>query len=359
MFAHAPLPKDEADRLQALRSLNQLDTPLEERFERITRIARRLFQTDIAALSLLDGDRQWFKSIQGLDIAETGRDVAFCAHTIVAESGLLYVPDASKDDRFAQNPLVTGEPGISMYAGAVVRAADGKSIGSLCVIDRNAREFAAEDLELLRDLAAIAESELCAASACSVQASLVENMMDEQQTRLIDDLTRLWNREGGRRALAEHLLRLPASSEGVAVAVLDLDRFKITNDSHGHDAGDAVLCEAARRMLSGLRDADLAARTGGDEFTIVLGGCDSPDRARAVLNRVRSKVSDSGFSHKGSVLPISASIGAVWLPGGTTASVDEVLGRVEAELHRCKQAGRGRVSVLDASPDAARAPQAA
>ena len=107
-----PLSPDEPFRLNSLRQLDLLDTPLEERFERITRLGRRLFQTPICAVSLIDADRQWFKSIQGLDAAQTSRDVSFCGHTILQHE-ILLVQDARLDPRFAKNPLVTGAPGSS------------------------------------------------------------------------------------------------------------------------------------------------------------------------------------------------------------------------------------------------------
>ena len=111
-----PLPPDEAMRLAALRSLNILDTPAEERFDRITRLAQRLFDVPIALVSLVDTNRQWFKSCQGLDASETPRSISFCGHAIL-EDGPLIIEDATKDQRFADNPLVTGPPDIRFYTG--------------------------------------------------------------------------------------------------------------------------------------------------------------------------------------------------------------------------------------------------
>ena len=111
----AELPKNEKERLAALKQLNILDTPLEERFERITRIVARSLNVPIAAISLIDESRQWFKSIQGLSDSETSRDVAFCAHAILDDE-LLLIPDATQDERFANNPLVTEKPFIRFYA---------------------------------------------------------------------------------------------------------------------------------------------------------------------------------------------------------------------------------------------------
>jgi len=124
------LPSDESERLAALRALNLLDTPAEPRFDRLARIAQRHFGVDIALVSLIDTERQWFKSRQGLDVCETHRDVSFCGHAILKEE-VLCIPDALEDPRFADNPLVTGAPHIRFYAGAPVHAPNGQRIGTL------------------------------------------------------------------------------------------------------------------------------------------------------------------------------------------------------------------------------------
>ena len=111
------IPPDEATRLVALRSLGILDTPPEERFDRLTRLACRAFDVPIAIISLVDGNRQWFKSRQGVDLAETAREISFCGHGIVGD-GLFLVPDAAGDERFRDTPMVTGAPHIRFYAGA-------------------------------------------------------------------------------------------------------------------------------------------------------------------------------------------------------------------------------------------------
>lgn len=131
---------DEKGRLAALRSLELLDTPTEERFDRITRIAQRLFEVPIALVSLVDECRQWFKSAQGLGASETGRNISFCAHAIHA-SDVFVVENALDDPRFCDNPLLTGPPDIRFYAGAPLTTAGGFRVGTLCLIDRKPRAF--------------------------------------------------------------------------------------------------------------------------------------------------------------------------------------------------------------------------
>ncbi len=154
----APIPADEAQRLAALRRLEVLDTPAEERFDRLTRLARKLFDVPIALVSLVDGDRQWFKSKQGLEVCETPRGVSFCGHAILSHE-VLYVPDALGDPRFADSPLVTGDPHIRFYAGAPL-VIDGRRVGTLCINDRRPRELGENELQTLRDLADCVQDEL-------------------------------------------------------------------------------------------------------------------------------------------------------------------------------------------------------
>ncbi len=153
------IPADEAQRLTALRTLDILDTPPEARFDRITRIAQRLFDVPIALVSLVDADRQWFKSRAGLDATETPRNISFCGHAIL-DQAVFYVPDASLDPRFADNPLVTTAPDIRLYAGAPLAVTDGHRVGTLCVIDNRPREFSDDELQALRDLADLVQDEL-------------------------------------------------------------------------------------------------------------------------------------------------------------------------------------------------------
>lgn len=146
---------DESARLARLRACEILDTPPEESFERVTRLAAQLFDVPIAAVSLVDVDRQWFKSITGLTARQTSREVAFCAHAILGRE-VMEVRDATQDPRFADNPLVTGEVGIRFYAGAPLVTADGHALGSLCVIDRKPRHLTEQQRQVLADLAAMA-----------------------------------------------------------------------------------------------------------------------------------------------------------------------------------------------------------
>jgi len=152
------IPESEPSRIAALCGLAVLDTPPEERFDRITRIAQQHFKVPIALVSLVDSERQWFKSRQGLDAEETPRDISFCGHAILSDE-VFYIPNALEDSRFADNPLVSGGPKIRFYAGAPLHSPEGERIGTLCIIDDQPRQFSKAELSLLRDLADCAEGE--------------------------------------------------------------------------------------------------------------------------------------------------------------------------------------------------------
>lgn len=149
----ALLPANETERLHLLRLYRLLDTATEQAFDDLTRLAASICQVPISLVSLVDEDRQWFKSRHGLDATETHRDAAFCGHAILHEE-VLVVEDATQDPRFADNPLVTGAPHIRFYAGAPLQVESGHRFGTLCVIDtepRRLEEHQMDSLEILRD----------------------------------------------------------------------------------------------------------------------------------------------------------------------------------------------------------------
>lgn len=154
-----PLPLDDAQRLAVLYSLNVLDTPAEERFDRITRTAQQTFNMPIALISLVDENRQWFKSCQGLSATETPRGISFCGHAILEDKALV-IPDALLDPRFFDNPFVVNEPYIRFYAGQPLSGPGGSKLGTLCIVDTQPRQFSAADLQALYDLSKWAENEL-------------------------------------------------------------------------------------------------------------------------------------------------------------------------------------------------------
>lgn len=266
-------PEDEEGRLQSLEALGILDTGPEPRFDRLTRLASRLFDVPTALVSLVDRDRQWFKSRFGLDAEQTDRDVSFCGHAILEQKPLV-VPDALEDERFADNPLVVGGPRFRFYAGRPLRAPNGHRIGTLCLLDRSPRSFSEADAEALDDLATIAERELAMAALATM-----------------DELTGLLNRRGF-RVHADRTLALCVRREvPMSLVFMDLDGFKAINDRSGHAEGDRVLKRFAKVITRNCRDSDVRARLGGDEFVVLLAGSDAAS-ARRFVARIGRRLAD-------------------------------------------------------------------
>jgi diguanylate cyclase (GGDEF)-like protein len=308
-------PIDETQRLRSLQSLKVLDTLPEERFDRFTRLATRLFNVPIALVSLVDRDRQWFKSRQGLDATETCRSISFCGHAILEQTPLI-VPDSLLDPRFADNPLVTGGPAIRFYAGHPIRASDGSSVGTLCIIDTLPREFTAEDVAMLADLASMVDRELALMSLAT-----------------IDELTRLSNRRGFME-IARHLLQLCRRHAVPATLIaLDLNGFKKINDTHGHAAGDRVLREFAGALLKQFRASDVVARLGGDEFCVLAGGTQAGPMTEALKRFALSFArSELARDYPG----LSWSCGVAEFDPSRDTTTDELLSTADQRMYDAK-----------------------
>ena len=339
-------------RLNCLRSLCQLDTPLEERFERITRLAQRVLDVPIAAISLVDADRQWFKSIQGLLLQTTSRRVSFCGHTILHDD-VMVVEDAHRDARFTGNPLVIGPPYIVFYAGCPIRARDGSKIGSLCVIDHRARRMSADDLDLLRDLGAIAEAEFATVMDRGAQAELIAQVDALARVAHVDSLTRVWNRDSIFGVLDTEMARAKRAGHGASVIMADLDHFKPINDTHGHAIGDEVLRQAAKRMLGAIRETDALGRYGGEEFMIVPGSAAGEDQIREMAERLRERVGGTPFSTERGELGVTVSLGIGWCPSADGVMRDTLVNAADEALYRAKNNGRNRVETTIVSGEGA------
>lgn len=262
-----PIPADEAERLAALQELRILDTPAEERFDRITRTASELFQVPVALISLVDAQRQWFKSRIGLEADETSRAISFCGHAILGHEALV-VENALADPRFADNPLVTGQPDIRFYTGMPLRSITGMRLGTLCLIDRVPRHFGTAEVARLRDISAWAERELnlsveIEASVAEMRATFVRLVSHELRTPVtsivgaldlvrsgiaagenIDLLTRIASDGAGQiNRIVDDIVtiaELDAGQQPLAPTPIDLPLFvQAAMESHGTPARQA------------------------------------------------------------------------------------------------------------------------
>jgi diguanylate cyclase (GGDEF)-like protein len=314
------IPENEALRLATLQSLNVLDTPPEERFDRVTRMAKRMFRVPMALVSIVDENRQWFKSAQGLDACETPRNISFCGHAILGDE-IFLITNALNDERFADNPLVAGDPNIRFYAGCPLRAAGGVKVGTLCILDSTPREFDQEDAAALRDLASMVEDELAAFQAATT-----------------DELTKISNRRGFMQLAQYGLNFCVRHQQPAALAFIDLDRFKPINDTFGHAEGDLALTAFAEVMCASFRATDLFARLGGDEFVVLLTGATEAD-AHAVLEKFGRLLDEyNNRAQRGYRLQFSC--GVVQFDPASADGINELLAAGDAHMYAIKAAKR-------------------
>lgn len=332
-------PKEQA-RLTALRAYDILDTTPEKSFDDLTSLASHVCETPIALISLVDSDRQWFKSKVGLDLAQTSRDISFCGH-VIEQSDLFIVRDATKDERFSSNPLVVSEPNIRFYAAMPVFSSDGEhALGTLCVIDREARDLDERQAEGLRALARQVQDQL----------ELRLSLKREKALARIDPLTSVPNRRAFYEVLQRERHRLQRSARPLTLAYIDLDNFKEVNDNFGHKAGDSVLMTVSSVMVGALRKADVVARLGGDEFAILLPETNA-DAARQVITKLHLRLMAS-MAQNG--LPVSFSIGVVTFTVALE-SPEDLLQKADELMYFVKLHGKSNIrfeSVAEASaPD--------
>ncbi len=309
----------EEARLRALKSLDVLDTPAEERFDRLTRMAKRMFDVPISLVSLVDGNRQWFKSCMGLDVRETPRDISFCGHAILGDE-VFYIPDTENDKRFADNPLVTGEPYIRFYAGCPLRSLNGCKLGTLCIIDRKPRSLDSEDLSILRDLALTVERELAAVHLATQ-----------------DDLTSLLNRRGFSNQASSSLNLCARQGIPISLVFMDLNEFKTVNDRYGHAEGDRALFNFAAELREQSRASDILARWSGDEFVMMLANS-SKEQTEAAVYRFRKALKKRSQKEQWGY-ELDFAHGIVEFEHGRHETVEELLAQGDALMYQRKCGG--------------------
>lgn len=342
----APKPSDEKERLDSLLKLNILDTPLEHRFEKITRMVCRMLDVPVAAFTLVDSGRQWFKSIQGLHGAENTLNRSMCAYTIL-EDEMMVVPDARQDGRFTDNPMVNGEEyNISFYAGCPVRAPDGRKIGSLCAADIKPREMEPEQLLALRDFAEMIEAELKVADLEHTQNKLMSELDAANRLALIDPMTRIWNRAGieeiVRREWAEAIRR----DRPIAFVMADIDHFKKINDTYGHPVGDTVIQEVAKRLLYALRTEDALGRVGGEEFMLALPNCPL-ETLFPTVERIRLSLISQPIQTSAGEITVTMSFGGTAVIPTSLSQTSQLIKIADDALYKAKNAGRNQTQLAN------------
>lgn len=337
-------PAKETLRLVKLQDYGIVDTPSEQAYDDIARLAAYICKAPTALVSFVTADRQWFKAKVGLEVSETPRDMAFCAHTI-QQSDVFTVEDTYKSEQFRSNPLVTSNPNIRFYAGAPLITPDGFALGSLCVIDYVPRQISHHQKQALQILSrqVVAQMELSHQSRQLEKANrTLERRVAERTARLTVALqklltaqNRLQKRELSLRhsALHDPLTGLPNRSYFMqrleqaiqlanrepnrlyALLFIDLDNFKPVNDTLGHIVGDHLLKHIASQIKRLLRKSDLVARLGGDEFAVLLDDIPNEEHAIAAVKRVQTQLKQP-FTYDGNHISVGASIGITFSTQG-------------------------------------------
>jgi diguanylate cyclase (GGDEF)-like protein len=319
----------EALRLAALERYNVLDTGPEEAFDRITRLAKAALHVPIALISLVDKDRQWSKSRQGFNLFESPRELSFCTYAIQGEDPFI-VPETLNDPKFCSHPLVIGEPKIRSYVGVPLRTYDGHRLGTLCVIDQKPRQFSQDQVGTLIDL-----------------AHLVIDELELRRLATRDSLTGAMTRRFFSIEFDREFERMKRYGGTLSCVAIDIDHFKLVNDTYGHSAGDRVLKELASFCRQQIRTVDLFGRLGGEEFAIALPET-TITQAMWVAEKLRAGIEGLDIRHNETQIKITASFG-VSMCEASDQDFKAALKRADAALYTAKNAGRNRCVLLDPS----------
>ncbi|AVI61482.1 sensor domain-containing diguanylate cyclase [Halomonas sp. GFAJ-1] len=340
-------PEDyETRRLKALADYQILDTQKDAAFDEIVEAVSLICDTPIAVVNFIDRDRQWFKSEKGLGVQETPRDISICVHALL-QPGIFVVPDTTQDARFVNNPLVTGEPHLRFYAGAVLKSQDGYPLGTLCALDYEPRELTQRQRFALQALANQVMAHMELMRSHRIQEALIRELQTTRQElealSSTDSLTGLLNRRAFDQRFQQEVAMIQRGAPSGALMLIDLDNFKHINDTYGHQSGDHVMVrfiELCRRVF---RQYDVISRWGGDEFMVMLPRT-SPSEATHVASRLHQQLAVTPMlTSSEAPLYCTVSVGICVVIG--TSTMDTCLSMTDALLYQVKKEGRNSTAV--------------
>jgi len=348
---------DEAKRLAALYATELYGTAPEEAFDRITRLAARLFDVPTVLISLVGSDTQWFKSRCGMDAQSGPRETSFCGHAILSDQPLV-VEDATLDERFADNPSVIGAPHIRFYAGVQLYSVERAKLGTLCVIDSRPRTMDEDELEELYELGRMVEELIYHRQLARAAQELHEQLLHNAAVSPVpaaagqvkyllthDALTGLANRQALLRSIGANIAAWQAEGASAVVACLNLDRFKQLNEVLGHEVGDAALVTVTRALQAHLREGDMLARAGNDEFVMLLNDPDGEERLLARLGQLMAEVNSHAYGAAAD-LSLTCSVGFACYPKDGEEG-DTLLNNAVTAMRHAKAQGGGRIERYD------------
>lgn len=318
---------DEDGRICALQRYDLLDTGKEKPFENIVNLVQQTLQVPMCAVSLIDRDRQWFKASRGLNVTETARNISFCTHAIKQYEPFI-VNNALEHPSFKNNPLVIGEPCIRSYLGVPLSNPEGYNLGSLCGIDIKPREFQVHEIEIMKNFAKVIMDEI-----------------ELRQIASVDGLTRALTRRAWTEQAKAEIKRTRRHNRPLSLAIIDIDKFKLVNDTYGHPAGDKVIKQIAKMALERSRGSDYFGRYGGEEFVFLM--TETPgQKAKTFIEQFR-KMFEACAIEIGGTNKLWCTFSAGVAEWKESEDISNLMARADSALYQAKENGRNRTVLVD------------
>ncbi len=337
----APRPIFEPRRLAAARALRLIGTPAEDRFDRLTRLAKKFFKVDAAMIDIVAEKTVWLKSAQGIDSVAPPRASSYCQYTILGNE-ICMITDAHKDARVKD----LGSP-YRFYAGIPLYY-QGEAVGVFCIADRKPRTLSDEEMQELYTLAELAEREMQVAALSDAQVAYATEADELEVKALLDPLTRAWNRGAICELIARELQQGMLMQTPTGLLVIDADHFKQINDTYGHLGGDEVLRQIPARIRAGIRPTDAVGRYGGEEFLVVLPNCNDQELIE-VAERARLRVAEQPVWFEDKEINVTISIGGTCSRDGGHF-VELLIKAADDALYLAKREGRNQVRTRRITP---------
>lgn len=339
-MTRAPRPPDEPERLKALQALRILDTAHEARFDRITRVARRVFDVPVVSIGFVDAERLWLKSVCGVSMREAGRDASICSWNIL-EPGPLIVPDLRQDPRWADFPTVATEPNLRFYAGVPLVSADGFRVGSFCLVDYKPRAFGDADRQLLADMAEWVQTELLAPRGRSAQLEVIFGRTRFDAHPRIEEVTRFWRREEIMRLFEDELDQARRERQPVGIMLVGVDRFAELSREVGQHRASFILSDVAQSIRFSVRPHDLLGSWGEGQILVVLSGCDLA-RTAVAGERIRQNRASRRIQSENGPLSVTITVAVASSSEDRDAAASRLTTAAERALALATQSGGNR-----------------
>ena len=327
-----PLISDEAPRHPGTQANDLMHTPVEARFNRLARLTRRALGTRVAAISFVNDEGEWFKAVTGWNISQLTPERSLAAG-LVQGGETVVIPDMLEDARTRNHPLVVGSPRFRFCALQPILRRSGGAIGILAAYDVAPQKVRGDLREALSDAAELVRRELRVSELGGLQDKLLASLDTGGRAALLDDLTRLWNRQGA-MLLLEQALAGGTPAVSIGACVLGVDGFKKVNDNFGYAMGNVVLRKLGAAIVDSVRPGDITCRLGGDKFLLMIPNVD-PDQLGHIMDRVKDRVQSLRVRTKVGSVKVVVSI------GGTLASEgdrpDDVLRRADDAMRYGKR----------------------